>query len=73
MGAGVSYAGGKDGAGVYQAIINQMPEHRIYVELFLGMGAALRHKRPAPGGSIGVDNQAAAGVCDDIGIPLADV
>lgn len=31
-----SYPGGKSGAGVYQAIINQLPPHSTYVELFLG-------------------------------------
>lgn len=41
------YNGGKNGAGVYQAIINQMPPHDIYIELFLGSGAILRNKRPA--------------------------
>lgn len=43
----MSFDGGKNGDGVYQAIINQMPPHRRYVELFLGSGAILRKKRPA--------------------------
>lgn len=43
----MSYPGGKAGAGVYQAIINQMPPHDHYVEPFLGGGAILKHKRPA--------------------------
>ena len=43
----MSYPGGKAGAGVYQAIINQMPPHDTYIELFLGGGAIIRHKRPA--------------------------
>ena len=42
-----SYPGGKGGAGVYQALINQMPPHSTYIEAFAGGGAVLRHKRPA--------------------------
>lgn len=41
------YPGGKNGAGVYQAIINRMPPHRVYIEPFLGGGAIMRLKRPA--------------------------
>lgn len=44
---GVSYPGGKAGAGVYQTIINQQPPHDLYVEPFVGGGAILRAKRPA--------------------------
>ena len=43
----MTYPGGKAGAGVYQAIINQMPPHRRYVEPFVGGGAILLAKRPA--------------------------
>lgn len=43
----MTYPGGKNGAGVYQAIINQMPPHRLYIEPFVGAGAILLHKRPA--------------------------
>lgn len=49
-----SYDGGKNGSGVYQTIINQIPPHRRYFELFLGHGAILRHKLPALV-SIGID------------------
>jgi DNA adenine methylase len=42
-----SYPGGKNGAGVYQAIINLMPPHETYVEAFLGSGAVIRNKRSA--------------------------
>jgi hypothetical protein len=52
--AGVSYPGGKNGSGVYQAIINRMPPHQVYIEPFLGGGAILRLKRPAAL-NIGVD------------------
>lgn len=45
--AEISYFGGKNGAGVYQTIINQMPPHRVYVEPFLGGGAIMRLKLPA--------------------------
>jgi len=43
----MGYPGGKAGAGVYQAIINQIPPHDTYIEPFLGDGAILRRKRPA--------------------------
>ena len=43
----VSYPGGKNGAGVYQKIINLMPPHDVYIEPFLGSGAVMRMKRPA--------------------------
>jgi DNA adenine methylase len=43
----MTYPGGKNGSGVYHAIINEMPPHRIYIEPFLGSGAILRHKRLA--------------------------
>jgi DNA adenine methylase len=49
------YPGGKNGAGVYQQIINQMPPHEHYIESHLGSGAVLRRKRPAPGRNIGID------------------
>jgi len=50
-----SYPGGKNGSGVYQAIINLMPPHRVYVEPFLGNGAIMRLKRPAIA-NIGIDS-----------------
>lgn len=43
----VIYPGGKNGSGVAQAIINQIPPHRVYIEAFLGSGAVLRLKKPA--------------------------
>lgn len=43
----MTYPGGKDGPGVYQAIVSRMPPHRVYVEPFLGGGAVMRRKRPA--------------------------
>ncbi|MEM6646967.1 MAG: DNA adenine methylase [Bacteroidota bacterium] len=50
----MSYPGGKNGHGVYQTIINQIPPHRVYIETHLGGGAILRKKRPAEV-SIGLD------------------
>ena len=50
----MAYPGGKSGSGVYQQIINQIPPHDVYVELFLGAGAVMRFKRPAEC-SIGID------------------
>lgn len=46
--------GGKNGAGVYQQIINLMPPHDTYIEAFLGSGAVMRRKAPAEQ-SIGID------------------
>jgi len=43
----MNYDGGKNGEGVAQTIINQMPPHRVYIEAFLGSGAIIRRKRPA--------------------------
>ena len=42
-----TYPGGKNGSGVYQRIICQMPPHQVYIEPFLGSGAVARLKRPA--------------------------
>lgn len=42
-----SYFGGKGGSGVYQAIINQIPPHSIYAELFVGNGSIYRFKKAA--------------------------
>lgn len=42
-----TYPGGKSGAGVYQVLINQIPPHDDYFELFAGGAAILRLKRPA--------------------------
>jgi len=54
----MGYPGGKSGPGVYHRLINLMPPHQTYVEPFLGGGAVMRLKRPAPY-SIGVDLDAA--------------
>lgn len=43
----MTYPGGKEGAGVWQRIVNLMPPHAVYVEMFAGGGAVLRHKEPA--------------------------
>jgi DNA adenine methylase len=50
----VSYPGGKNGAGVYQTLINLIPPHETYIETHLGGGAVMKHKRPAKK-SIGID------------------
>jgi len=41
------YPGGKNGAGVYQTIINLFPRHAVYIEPFVGGGAIFERKRPA--------------------------
>lgn len=43
----MGYPGGKNGAGIYQRIINLIPPHDAYVEPFLGGGAVMRLKKPA--------------------------
>ena len=50
----MSYFGGKGQDGVYQVIINQMPEHRVYIEPFLGGGSIMLRKKPAEK-NIGLD------------------
>ena len=50
-----TYNGGKESDGTFQKIINIMPPHNIYKELFLGNGAILRNKLPAFISSIGID------------------
>jgi len=56
---GVTYPGGKNGAGVFQTIINLMPPHQVYIEPFLGGGAIMRLKRSAAL-NIGIDLDSAA-------------
>lgn len=53
----VGYFGGKEGAGVYQAIIAQFPPHDTYIETHLGGGSILRLKPPAAR-SIAIDRDA---------------
>jgi len=43
----LNYTGSKFGAGVYQNIINEIPPHGVYVELFGGSGAIIKIKKPA--------------------------
>lgn len=50
----MNYLGAKSGSGVYQAIINLMPPHEIYIETFLGTGAIMKKKAPAQY-NIGID------------------
>jgi len=54
----MAYPGSKNGAGVYQAIINNMPPHDLYIEPFVGSGAILLRKKPAAS-SIVIDADAA--------------
>lgn len=43
----MTYPGGKNGAGVFQTIINRIPVHHRYIEPFAGSAAVFRHKAPA--------------------------
>lgn len=51
----MGYPGNKGNDGVYHSIINQIPPHKRYVELFLGSGQIMRKKLPAPLMNIGVE------------------
>lgn len=65
----MKYPGGKNAAGTYQRIINQIPPHRVYIEPFVGSGAILRMKRPAES-SIALDlDTAALDALRDVGPP----
>lgn len=55
----MNYPGGKNGSGTYQRIINQIPPHKYYYELFLGSGAILAKKKPAAA-SVAIDLDPAA-------------
>lgn len=50
----MAWPGGKDGAGVAQRLINEIPPHEVFVSPFLGDCAILRRKRPARV-SVGID------------------
>ncbi len=54
----MTYYGGKDGSGVAQRLINQIPPHRVFISAFLGDCAVLRRIRPAEM-SIGIDRDRA--------------
>jgi len=48
------WPGGKDGAGVAQRLINEIPPHEVFVSTCLGDCAVMRRKRPAAR-SVGID------------------
>ena len=50
----INYLGSKSGSGVFQAIINLMPPHDTYIELFLGTGIVMS-KKPKSTRQIGID------------------
>jgi DNA adenine methylase len=60
------YPGAKNGAGVYQAIIAQMPPHDTYIETHLGSGAIMLRKPPAAR-SFGIDINASTVAAFDCG------
>ena len=68
------YPGGKNGAGVFQSIINQMPPHDRYIEPFLGSGAVFRLKSPARVNvGIDIDPKAIALFSELLGRPAGGV
>jgi DNA adenine methylase len=54
-----TYNGGKNGSGTYQAIINQIPKHNIFISGFVGNCGVLANKQPAPMANIAIDLDAA--------------
>jgi len=50
-----TYNGGKNGSGVYQAIINQIPPHLVFISGFAGNCGVLANKRPASMANIAID------------------
>lgn len=50
-----TYNGGKNGSGVYQQIINQIPPHKIFITGFAGNCGVLANKLPASMANIAVD------------------
>lgn len=54
-----TYNGGKNGSGVYQAIINQIPPHKIFISGFAGNCGVLANKTPATMANIAIDLDAA--------------
>jgi DNA adenine methylase len=59
--AAPTYPGGKGKTGIFHRLIRLIPPHDLYIDLFAGHSAILRHKRPAAA-SVAVD--ASAGVID---------
>lgn len=68
----MNYDGGKNGAGVWQLLINQIPPHRVFVELFMGSGALLRRIRPAER-NIGIELDARTVAAVQRELPAVDV
>ena len=50
-----TYNGGKNGSGVYQAIINQIPPHDIFISAFAGNCGVLANKKKALLTNIAID------------------
>jgi DNA adenine methylase len=53
-----TYNGGKNGSGVYQAIINQIPPHDVFISAFAGNCGVMANKKPAPMANICIDTDA---------------
>lgn len=50
----MAYPGGKDGSGVFQRLVNQIPPHDVFISAFLGDCSLMRRKLPAAV-NVGVD------------------
>jgi len=58
-GLAARYPGSKNGSGVWQVILNNIPPHDLWIEAFAGTAVVTRRKRPAAS-SIVIDADAAA-------------
>jgi DNA adenine methylase len=56
---GRRFVGSKNGSGVWQRILSEMPPHRVFIDAFLGTGAITQRKLPAAA-SIAIDMDPAA-------------
>ena len=54
-----TYTGGKNGQGVFQAIINQIPPHDVFITAFAGNCGILANKIQAPLANIAIELDAA--------------
>jgi hypothetical protein len=67
------YPGGKNADGVYQFIINQIPPHDEYIELFGGSAAVLRFKLPADRSYVCELSPGAIAALGDVVLPPATI
>ncbi|MGZ5568847.1 MAG: DNA adenine methylase, partial [Limisphaerales bacterium] len=67
----MKYDGGKNAT--FRHIVNEMPPHRNFIELFLGSGAVMRNKLPAPVLNVGVEIKPQVAARAKSAMPTVDV